>query len=147
MKAAIVCKDEKDKGIRATLNLGHTFGHVIELNMGYGRWLHGEAVSVGIVMAFDLSLRHGWVDKELVKRVIEILKEAKLPTMIPYPMNTTEFIQDMKLDKKTENGQIRLVLPRGSLGNCECIALVDTAKLIQTLNKHMTPHTTHVNMI
>lgn len=117
------------------LNLGHTFGHVIELQMGYGSWLHGEAISVGIIMAFDLSLRKGWVDKVLVDRVLNLLTKAKLPIELPSnSISPSEFIHSMKLDKKTEGGVIKLVLPRGDLGNCVLTSSIDTSLLLDTIN-------------
>ncbi|KAJ6929806.1 hypothetical protein NC652_013625 [Populus alba x Populus x berolinensis] len=82
-KAEVVSLDEKESGLRATLNLGHTFGHAIETGFGYGVWLHGEAVAAGMVMAVDMSYRLGWIDDLLVKRVHNILQQAKLPTAPP----------------------------------------------------------------
>lgn len=137
----MVSKDEKDSsGVRALLNLGHTFGHVIELHMGFGTWLHGEAVSVGIAMAFDLSLRHGWVDIGLVERVHAILTQARLPITLPSKsinITSSEFMQAMKSDKKAEGGHIKLVLPRGPLGTCELTSSINTHHLMLTLNKYI----------
>ncbi|KAJ6919263.1 hypothetical protein NC651_013278 [Populus alba x Populus x berolinensis] len=82
-KAEVVSLDEKESGLRATLNLGHTFGHAIETGFGYGVWLHGEAVAAGMVMAVDMSYRLGWIDDLLVKRVHNILQQAKLPIAPP----------------------------------------------------------------
>ncbi|CAI9110967.1 OLC1v1011083C4 [Oldenlandia corymbosa var. corymbosa] len=93
-KAEVVSQDEKESGLRATLNLGHTFGHAIETGFGYGQWLHGEAVAAGTVMAVDMSYRLGWIDDSLVKRVHIILKQANLPTAPPETM-TVEMFQSV----------------------------------------------------
>ncbi|KAA3477500.1 3-dehydroquinate synthase, chloroplastic [Gossypium australe] len=85
-KAEVVSLDEKESGLRATLNLGHTFGHAIETGFGYGEWLHGEAVAAGTVMAVDMSYRLGWIDSSIVKRVNDILQRATLPTAPPETM-------------------------------------------------------------
>ncbi|KAH0969170.1 hypothetical protein GBA52_028982 [Prunus armeniaca] len=82
-KAEVVSLDEKESGLRATLNLGHTFGHAIETGVGYGQWLHGEAVAAGTVMAVDMSYRLGWIDESLVKRANNIIKQFKLPIAPP----------------------------------------------------------------
>jgi 3-dehydroquinate synthase len=141
LQSEIICKDEKDDlDIRALLNLGHTFGHVIELLLGYGTWLHGEAVSVGIAMALDLSLRQGWVECGLVKRVIALLSQANLPVSLPphsIKVTPSEFKQLMLSDKKTIMGSLKLVLPRGDLGKCECTTSYDPSKLDDTLNKFL----------
>jgi 3-dehydroquinate synthase len=79
----VVAADEMEAGLRATLNLGHTFGHAIENNLGYGEWLHGEAVSAGMVMAADMSARLGWIDQALVERTKRILQAAGLPILPP----------------------------------------------------------------
>ena len=78
-KAEVVALDEKEGGVRATLNLGHTFGHAIETGIGYGEWLHGEAVSVGMVMAADMSERLGWIDESVARRTLDLLKKFDLP--------------------------------------------------------------------
>merc|ERR1712037_401026 len=78
-KSEVVKADEKEAGVRATLNLGHTFGHAIENGSGYGTWLHGEAVAIGTAMAATMSARMGWIEEDLVKRVYAILEKAKLP--------------------------------------------------------------------
>merc|ERR1712038_229332 len=78
-KAEVVKADEKEAGIRATLNLGHTFGHAIESGTGYGAWLHGEAVAIGTAMAATMSYKMGWIDEDLVKRTYDILMSANLP--------------------------------------------------------------------
>jgi len=119
-KAEVVKADEKEAGVRATLNLGHTFGHAIENGSGYGVWLHGEAVAIGTVMAANMSARMGWIDQSLVKRIYGIMDAANLPVELPLdsPMNAETFLKVMSVDKKVANGQLRLILLKGELGNC-----------------------------
>lgn len=113
-KARIVANDEKEQGERALLNLGHTFGHAIESYLGYGIWLHGEAVATGMVMAADLSQRLGWISVEDLERTKKIIQRAHLPVKCPaIPLD--EFLAYMAHDKKVLNGQLRLVLMK-SLG-------------------------------
>ena len=108
-KARIVANDEKEQGERALLNLGHTFGHAIESYLGYGEWLHGEAVATGMVMAADLSQRMGWISTEDLERTKKIISRAKLPIVCPQiPLD--DFLGYMAHDKKVLNGQLRLVL-------------------------------------
>ncbi|TNF33066.1 MAG: 3-dehydroquinate synthase, partial [Gammaproteobacteria bacterium] len=114
-KARIVGMDEREQGIRATLNLGHTFGHAIEASQGYGQWLHGEAVAAGMVLAARLSARLGWLSNEDVARVTTLIAKAGLPVVPPAGMAAGEFLEYMAVDKKVKQGRIRLVLLR-SLG-------------------------------
>jgi len=109
-KAEVVAEDERERGSRALLNLGHTFGHAIETGVGYGAWLHGEAVAAGMVMAADLSHRLGWLDSSRLGRIIEIIERAKLPTTPPATMTADRFRELMAVDKKVRGGQLRLVL-------------------------------------
>ena len=109
IKAEVVGKDEKESGLRAILNFGHTFGHAIEAGMGYGQWLHGEAVAVGMLMAADLSVRLGLIPVEFSQRLENLLARAGLPTQAPQ-MTVSEFFEHMAVDKKTEAGQIKYVL-------------------------------------
>ena len=115
-KANIVASDELEHDVRALLNLGHTFGHAIETGMGYGNWLHGEAIAVGMLMAADLSCRMGWIDTADVERIEKLLKRAGLPTTSPENMTTDQFMSLMSVDKKVKDGQIRLVLLK-TVGN------------------------------
>ena len=108
-KARIVANDEKEQGERALLNLGHTFGHAIESYMGYGVWLHGEAVATGMVMAADLSQRMGWISLDDLARTKKIIQRANLPVACP-PIPLDDFLAYMSHDKKVLNGQLRLVL-------------------------------------
>ncbi|XP_029127572.1 3-dehydroquinate synthase, chloroplastic [Cajanus cajan] len=133
-KAEVVSLDEKESGLRATLNLGHTFGHAIETGVGYGQWLHGEAVAAGTVMAVDMSYRLGWIDDSIVKRVGDILKQAKLPTAPPETMTVDMFKSVMAVDKKVADGLLRLILLKGPLGNCVFTGDYDRKALDDTLH-------------
>lgn len=115
-KAEVVAADERESGQRALLNLGHTFGHAIETGMGYGVWLHGEAVASGMVMAARLSNKLGWISENDVSRVIDLLERANLPVTAPDQMNADKFIELMALDKKVSDGVLKLVLYK-SVGN------------------------------
>lgn len=108
-KARIVAEDEKETGVRALLNLGHTFGHAIEAGMGYGNWLHGEAVAAGMVLAARLSNQMGWIEADDVRRVEALIAKAGLPTESP-KLGTQSFLSWMSSDKKVESGTIRFVL-------------------------------------
>ena len=112
-KAAIVAADEKEAGQRALLNLGHTFGHAIETGMGYGEWLHGEAVGAGMAMATEMSRRLGWLDEDDQQRVNAALVEARLPTAPPGDLSAEEMLSHMAVDKKVLDGKLRLVLLKG----------------------------------
>jgi len=133
-KAEVVALDEKEGGVRATLNLGHTFGHAIENNLGYGEWLHGEAVSAGMVMAADMSFRLGWIDQSVVTRTEAILKAAALPVHVPAGLGKEKFLDTMAVDKKVANGQLRLILLKGELGGCVFTGDFDRTKLDDTLD-------------
>jgi len=113
IKAEIVAADETEKGQRALLNLGHTFGHAIEAEMGYGNWLHGEAVGAGMVMAATTAEALGLVSGEEVARMVGLIKRAGLPVEPPQSMHFDDFMRHMRRDKKVIGGQLRLVLPEG----------------------------------
>lgn len=116
IKAEVVRLDERESNIRAILNFGHTFGHAIEAGMGYGAWLHGEAVGTGMIMAAHLSQRLGMVEKSFVDRLTEIVKRAGLPVVAPVldrAANERRYLELMRLDKKSEAGDIRFVLIDG----------------------------------
>lgn len=136
-KAAVVKADEKEAGLRATLNLGHTFGHAIENGSGYGTWLHGEAVAIGTAMAATMSARMGWIDEELVKRIYDILLRANLPVELPpeSPMNRETFLKLMSVDKKVENGNLRLILLKGPLGDCVFTGDFDEDAMVATIDE------------
>lgn len=113
LKAQVVAEDERESGRRAILNFGHTYGHAIEAHLGFGRWLHGEAVAVGMVMACQLSVSLGWLDDDLCQRAKALLLAAGLACEPPKAMKGTDFEKYMKLDKKVSDDQIRLVLLQG----------------------------------
>jgi len=126
-KAEVVAIDEKEAGERALLNLGHTFGHAIENAMGYGVWLHGEAVAAGTVMAAMLSESMGWMQAKEVKRIESIFEQAKL-TQKPPVLGVEKYLNLMGLDKKVQDGKIRLVLQQG-IGQAVITSDYDAAKL------------------
>ena len=132
IKAEVVAQDEKEQGIRAWLNLGHTFGHAIETHQGYGNWLHGEAVAAGTMMALDLSKRLGWIDNDLVKRSKALFEAAELPILPPKNMSQQDFLSLMSVDKKVLHGTIRLVLIE-QLGRATVTDKFDMALLHDTL--------------
>jgi len=109
-KAEIVAEDETETGVRATLNLGHTFGHAIETGSGYGTYLHGEAVAIGMCQAADLSRRLGWLTDHDVQRIIDLLVKAQLPVKPPKALSAERFLALMAVDKKNVDGQIRVIL-------------------------------------
>lgn len=115
-KADVVAADELESGQRALLNLGHTYGHAIEASMGYGTWLHGEAVSVGICMAARHSEQLGWISKNDVERTVKLMQQAHLPTEKPAGLSSGDILKHMQVDKKARDGTIRLVLFK-ALGN------------------------------
>ncbi|PIJ51205.1 3-dehydroquinate synthase [Erwinia sp. OLTSP20] len=118
LKADVVAADEREGGQRALLNLGHTFGHAIEAHMGYGNWLHGEAVAAGMVMAARTAERLGQFSAEQTARIINLLQRAGLPTTGPAEMRADDYLPHMLRDKKVLAGELRLVLPR-SIGVAE----------------------------
>ena len=116
IKAAVVGQDERETGLRAILNFGHTFGHAIEAGMGYGVWLHGEGVAAGMVMAAELSRRLGMVDEAFVQRLKSLIERAGLPVRGPVldaSDNAGRYLELMRIDKKSEAGEIRFVLIDG----------------------------------
>lgn len=134
-KAEVVAADEKEGGVRATLNLGHTFGHAIEAGAGYGKWLHGEAVGTGMLMAADLSQRMGMLTSEDVQRIDNIIDHAQLPTRAPANMDYATFMKYMSVDKKVEAGVIRLVLLQ-AIGQAIITSDYDLALLAETIHAH-----------
>lgn len=115
-KSDVVAADEHETGERALLNLGHTFGHAIENAMGYGVWLHGEAVAAGTVLAAKFSQRLGWLAQNDVERIINIFKAANLPVEPP-ALGLETYLTLMAMDKKVIDGKIRLVLLKGGIGS------------------------------
>jgi len=132
IKADVVARDERESGVRALLNLGHTFGHAIETGMGYGAWLHGEAVAAGMVMAADLSQRLGWLQAGDVERARQLIRRANLPVAGPAGMPVTDYLKLMAVDKKVQQGKMRFVLLK-SIGEAVVTSDVDPALLTATL--------------
>ena len=134
-KAEIVAEDEFEVGVRAILNLGHTFGHAIETGMGYGEYLHGEAVAIGIGFAADLSRRMGWITGNDISRILSLLKRAQLPVVPPKEMNVSKFLDLMAVDKKNVDGKIRLILLE-AIGKAALPINIDQSLLEQTLKNY-----------
>jgi 3-dehydroquinate synthase len=130
IKADVVRQDEREGGLRAILNFGHTFGHAIEAGMGYGQWLHGEAVGCGMVMAADLSCRMGYIDQAAVERVRKVVAAAGLPVKAP-DLGVARWLELMEVDKKNEGGAIKFILlkPLGS----PCITAAPHELVLATL--------------
>jgi len=130
-KAEVVGNDERESGERALLNLGHTFGHAIENGMGYGVWLHGEAVAAGTMMAADLSRRMGWISEQDVNRIRLLFERTGLPIIAP-KLGVDQYMNLMGLDKKIIDGQMRFVLLK-SLGHAVISSEVPADMLKATL--------------
>jgi 3-dehydroquinate synthase len=130
IKSQVVALDEKEGGVRATLNFGHTFGHAIEAGMGYGEWLHGEAVGCGMVLAADLSVRTGGLMIDDCQRIKSLVTALKLPSVAP-KLGIARYIELMSVDKKAEGGEVRYILLDG-IGR-STIKTVDESLVIQTL--------------
>lgn len=135
-KAEVVAADEREAGQRALLNLGHTFGHAIEASMGYGKWLHGEAVATGMVMAAEHSQLMGWMSADDVQFIRALLQRAKLPVDPPADMSGDDFMRYMAVDKKVLDGTLRLVLMK-SLGESVVTADFDQGALKRVLNRDL----------
>ncbi len=135
MKAEVVAEDEHEGGVRATLNLGHTFGHAIETGMGYGSYLHGEAVAIGTCLAADLSQRKGFLNAEDVARIVKLFERANLPIKSPTELNAGRFIDLMSVDKKNVDGAIRVILLE-AIGKATLPMSVDNLSLTQTLESY-----------
>ena len=130
IKSAVVSADEREGGVRATLNFGHTFGHAVEAGLGYGEWLHGEAVGCGMVMAADLSCRLGQISQSDANRLTRIIKLMNLPTLPP-KFGVERYMELMQVDKKAEGGKIRYVLLE-KIGKAQ-VQTVPDAPVIETL--------------
>ena len=131
-KADVVAADERESGQRALLNLGHTFGHAIETGMGYGNWLHGEAVASGMVMAARLSEKLGWINDDDVTRVIDLIERANLPVKAPLQMTVDKFLELMAIDKKVSDGVLNLILFK-SIGKAVFTSDYDKKNLIAAI--------------
>ena len=134
IKAEVVAADEREGGLRAILNLGHTFGHAIEAAQGYGKWLHGEAVGAGMVMALDLSARLGYLSVDDVARGKALIGAAGLPVIGPADMTVDDYLEKMAVDKKNVDARIRLVLLK-TLGEAIITADFDLGLLRETLHE------------
>ena len=134
-KADVVAEDELESGIRAILNLGHTFGHAIESGIGYGKILHGEAVAIGTCQAADLSRRLGFLNITEMRRIERIFQQALLPTLPPSEMNTKRYLDLMAVDKKNIDGKIHLIL-LAKLGRAKLPCSVALDQLEATLNEY-----------
>lgn len=132
-KAEVVAADERESGVRALLNLGHTFGHAIETGMGYGVWLHGEAVAAGMCMAAALSARLGWIGAADVSRIETLIQRAGLPVRAPASLDPAAMLEVMAVDKKAQEGMIRLVLLK-AVGEAVVTADYDPGMLREVLN-------------
>ena len=132
-KADIVAQDEKEAGLRALLNLGHTFGHAIEAEMGYGVWLHGEAVAAGMVQAAELASTRSWLTTDEVKQIKDVIAAFELPIAGPTQMTCADYIKHMKKDKKVQADTIRFVLPK-QLGQAILVKDVTESELQQILS-------------
>ncbi len=130
-KAEVVAADEREDGGRALLNLGHTFGHAIETGMGYGQWLHGEAVAVGTLMAAGLSRELGWLRDDELERIGSLLQRAGLPVYGPR-MESAQYLELMRHDKKVQDGRMRLVLLRG-IGQAVLSAEVSDQAIVKAI--------------
>lgn len=133
-KAKIVSQDERESGVRAILNFGHTFGHAIETAQSYRDWLHGEAVSAGMVMAAELSRLLGWISREDKQRIERLLSKCQLPIWAPETIDEETFMELMSVDKKVLDGSLRLVLLK-SLGQAVVTSDFDTKCLAQLLSR------------
>ena len=133
VKAEIVALDERESGIRALLNLGHTFGHAIEAEQGYGKWLHGEAVAAGMILAAQAAEAKGWLDASETRRIVDLIASFALPVNKPDDMGYGSFMQHMRRDKKVAAGQIRFVLPKG-LGSAVVTSDLSEDLLMTLLN-------------
>lgn len=134
-KAEIVAQDETESGLRAVLNLGHTFGHAIETALAYERWLHGEAVGCGLLMAADLSARLGLLNKSYVARVRKILEQADLPTQVHKDVTLAQMLANMKVDKKARDGVLYLVLLK-NIGEAVITADYSESALTETIKDY-----------
>ena len=141
IKAQVVAEDERETGLRALLNFGHTFGHAIESGLGYGHWVHGEAVAAGMVMAADLSARLGMIGKHEADRIRALLVRAGLPVAGPASLSTSRYLELMAVDKKAARGTIRYVLLDG-LGSAVVRGDVPETLVCETLEACTAPAVT-----
>ncbi len=134
-KSYVVAQDERESGLRAILNFGHTFAHAIETGMGYGRYLHGEAVAIGMCQAADLSRRLGLLSPSEVDRIVALIERAGLPVSPPAELDDEQFLAHMAVDKKNIDGKLRLVLLE-SIGHATLPTIVPLEQLRATLDEY-----------
>ena len=135
IKAKIVSLDEKEKNIRALLNLGHTFGHAIENNLGYGKWLHGEAIACGFLIAASLSIQNRTMNINEYNEIKNVLEIFDLPTKLPKNINIEKLFKTMLLDKKVKNNEMVYILPSG-IGNAYITNKITKKMVIKALKEH-----------
>ena len=133
-KAEVVAEDEMESGIRAILNLGHTFGHAIETGLGYGKWLHGEAIALGMLMAADLSHRMDWVSEDITDRIEKMLLKLNLPVALPDDLDPEKMRELMSVDKKAKDGMLFLILLKG-IGEAVVTDEFNEDLLMETLHR------------
>jgi len=136
-KAEVVAADERENGERALLNLGHTFGHAIETGLGYGEWLHGEAVAAGTLIAAELSRQLGWLSVNDVTRIEKLFVRAGLPVFGP-GLGAGRYLELMRHDKKVQDGRLRLVLLR-SIGRAVMSDEASEAQILAAIEARCTP--------
>lgn len=132
IKSKVVAEDEREAGLRAILNFGHTFGHAIETAQGYGEWLHGEAVAAGMMMALRLSVKAAGVAQHEIERLRKILIHAQLPTAPPASMTSTQFLNLMAVDKKVIDGKLRLVI-LDQVGRARVTSDIDVSDIVSII--------------
>lgn len=137
-KAEVVEADERELGQRALLNLGHTFGHAIEAGLGYGQWLHGEAVAVGMVIAAELSCQLGWIDESAVERTRALLERFGLPVAPPPELTGERMLEFMAVDKKVLAGELRLVLLK-AIGEATVTAVASAEQILASITATRCP--------
>jgi len=135
IKAEVVAQDEKEHGVRALLNLGHTFGHAIESEQGYGNWLHGEAVAAGTVIAAKTALIMQRISFDEFESIKCIFTSYDLPIVKPVDMTTSQFMEHMAVDKKVLAGQLRFILPKG-IGHANVVSGIDNRTLSDAIENH-----------
>ena len=133
LKAQVVAADETEQDMRAILNLGHTYGHAIEAELGYGNWLHGEAVSVGMLMAAQTAKLLGLLADKDIERIENLLIKAKLPVKRPEQMTIESYIPHMLRDKKVISGKLRLVIPT-KIGQVEVMDGIEKSVVLESIN-------------
>ncbi|MCG8378843.1 MAG: 3-dehydroquinate synthase [Proteobacteria bacterium] len=135
-KAEVVAEDERESGLRAILNLGHTFGHAIETALSYKEWLHGEAVACGMLMAADLSVRLGMLESINVERIRTLLKQINLPVQVHPDVKLDEMLKNMKVDKKSREGVLYLIL-LDEIGKAVITSDYTEEALTETINHYL----------